>query len=63
MLASTPNSYYCLTAGIEPAVTESPTQPLDKDEAMKIKTNLRAGKSINNTVVSYVKNLSRCVGV
>ena len=34
---------------------------------MKIKTNLRAGKggskSINNTVVSYVKTASRCTGV
>ena len=30
---------------------------------MKIKTNVRAGKSINNTVVSYVKTASRCVGV
>ena len=33
---------------------------------MKVKTNVRAGKSsINNTVVSYVKppNISRCVGI
>jgi hypothetical protein len=32
---------------------------------MKIKSNVRAGKggkSINNTVVSYVKTISRCVG-
>jgi hypothetical protein len=33
---------------------------------MKIKTNIRAGKrgsSINNTVVSYVPPVSRCVGI
>ena len=36
---------------------------------MKIKTNVRAGKggskssSINNTVVSYVAPVSRCVGI
>ena len=33
---------------------------------MKVKTNIRAGKSINNTVVSYVAPtgvVSRCVGV
>jgi hypothetical protein len=31
---------------------------------MKIKSNVRAGKSINNTVVSIAKSvISRCVGV
>jgi hypothetical protein len=34
---------------------------------MKVKTNVRAGKggskSINNTVVSYVNPVSRCVGI
>lgn len=30
---------------------------------MKVKTNVRAGKSINNTVVSIVKTASRCVGL
>lgn len=30
---------------------------------MKIKTNLRAGKSINNTVVSVLQSASRCVGL
>jgi hypothetical protein len=42
---------------------------------MKVKTNVRAGKggssgggkssskSINNTVVSYVPSVSRCVGI
>lgn len=30
---------------------------------MKIKTSLRAGKSINNTVVSYVSPISRCAGL
>ena len=35
---------------------------------MKVKSNVRAGKnskssSINNTVVSYVPPVSRCVGV
>lgn len=30
---------------------------------MKVKTNIRAGKSINNTVVSLVSSVSRCVGL
>lgn len=34
---------------------------------MKVKTNVRAGRggsrSLNNTVVSYVPPVSRCVGV
>jgi hypothetical protein len=30
---------------------------------MKIKTNVRAGKSINNTVVSFIQTSSRCVGI
>ena len=30
---------------------------------MKIKSNVRAGKSINNTVVSLVSSVSRCVGL
>ncbi len=33
---------------------------------MKVKSNVRAGKGssqINNTVVSIVKGLSRCVGL
>jgi len=30
---------------------------------MKVKTNVRAGKSINNTVVSYKPPVSRCVGI
>ena len=30
---------------------------------MKVKTNLRAGKSINNTVVAVSKAASRCVGL
>ena len=30
---------------------------------MKVKTNLRAGKSINNTVVSIASTASRCVGL
>jgi len=30
---------------------------------MKIKSNIRAGKSINNTVVSFVPPTSRCVGI
>jgi len=38
-------------------------QTSNKDTSMKIKTNVRAGKSINNTVVSYVSTTSRCVGL
>jgi hypothetical protein len=30
---------------------------------MKIKSNIRAGKSINNTVSSYVPRTNRCTGV
>jgi hypothetical protein len=33
---------------------------------MKVKTNVRAGKggkSINNTVVSFIQTVSRCVGI
>lgn len=30
---------------------------------MKIKSNIRAGKSINNTVSSYVKPVNRCAGI
>jgi hypothetical protein len=30
---------------------------------MKVKSNVRAGKSINNTVVSFIKTTSRCVGI
>ena len=36
---------------------------------MKVKTNVRAGsggqnsKSINNTVVTYIAAISRCVGI
>jgi hypothetical protein len=30
---------------------------------MKIKTNVRAGKSINNAVFSYVAPTSRCTGL
>jgi hypothetical protein len=30
---------------------------------MKVKSNVRAGKSINNTVVSLIKSVSRCIGL
>lgn len=30
---------------------------------MKIKSSIRAGKSINNTVVQIAKYISRCTGV
>jgi hypothetical protein len=45
-----------------------PTQPVRTAQhtgvmKMKIKTNLRAGKSINNTVVSISSTSSRCVGL
>ena len=40
------------------------------ESPMKVKTNLRAGagakqnsKSINNTVVTYIPAISRCVGI
>jgi hypothetical protein len=38
-------------------------QPHWRKKKMKVKTNVRAGKSINNTVVSLVRSLSRCVGL
>ena len=38
-------------------------ETLDKEKHMKVKTNVRAGKSINNTVVSYKPPVSRCVGI
>jgi hypothetical protein len=33
---------------------------------MKVKSNVRAGKggsSLNNTVVSFIQTISRCVGI
>lgn len=48
----------------EPLAYLAHTSPTTTGETrMKVKSRIRAGKSINHTVVSYVPPVSRCVGI
>jgi hypothetical protein len=58
-----PYDLYALLAWGRSAGCEGIQLQLPRGSAMKIKTSLRAGKSINYTVVSYVSPISRCAGL